>query len=57
MGAEIPESKKNPQQFVNISGKIFDWKEAVVTNVKQMARMAENRWFTACDYTATFARS
>ena len=29
------------QQFVNIAGTVFDWREAVVTNVGQMAAMAE----------------
>ena len=28
------------RQFVNIAGKIFDWRETVVTNVKQIAAMA-----------------
>ena len=29
------------RQFVNIAGTIFDWRETVVTNVEQMAAMAE----------------
>ena len=29
------------RQFFNIAGKIFDWREAVVTNVERMAVMSE----------------
>ena len=32
-GAEIPDSTNIRRQFLNITGTIFDWKEAVVTNV------------------------
>ena len=39
-GEEIPKSTNIWQQFVNIAGKIFDWRETVVTNVKQMVAMA-----------------
>ena len=39
-GAEQPESSNIRQQFVNIAGTIFDWRETVVTNVKRMAAMA-----------------
>ena len=39
-GAEQPESSKIRQQFVNIAGTIFDWREIVVTNVELMAAMA-----------------
>ena len=28
------------RKFVNIAGEIFDWREAVVTKVEQMAAMA-----------------
>ena len=39
-GAERPELSNIRRQFVNIVGKIFDWSETVVTNVKRMAVMA-----------------
>ena len=39
-GADRPESSNIRQQFVNIAGKCFDWRETVVTNVKRMAAMA-----------------
>ena len=39
-GADIPESSNIRRQFVNIAGKIFDWRETVVTNVERMAAMA-----------------
>ena len=29
------------RQFVNITRTVFDWREAVVTNVEQMAVMSE----------------
>ena len=39
-GAEIPESTNIQRQFVNIAGKILDWRETVVTNIERMAEMA-----------------
>ena len=39
-GAEIPEATNIRRQFVNIARKILDWRETVVTNVKQMEAMA-----------------
>ena len=39
-GAERLESTNIWRQFANISRKIFDWKETVVTNVERMAAMA-----------------
>ena len=39
-GVERPESTNIQRKFVNIAGKIFNWRETVVTNVKQMAAMA-----------------
>ena len=39
-GAEQLELSNIRRQFVNIAGTIFDWRETVVTNVKQMAEMA-----------------
>ena len=39
-GSEKPEATNIMQQFVNIVGTIFDWKETVVTNVKCMAELA-----------------
>ena len=41
-GAERPESSNIRRKFVNIAGTIFDWREAVVTNVERMAAMSEN---------------
>ena len=38
---ERPKSTKIWRQFANIAGEIFDWIETVVTNVEQMAAMAE----------------
>ena len=38
--AERPESSNIRQQFVNITGGEFDWRETVGTNVKRMAAMA-----------------
>ena len=56
-GTERPKSTNIRRQFFNIAGKIFDWRETVVTNVERMAAMAENLWVTVCEYTATLARS
>ena len=39
-GEEILDLSNIPRQFVSIAGKIFDWRETVVTNVEQMAAMA-----------------
>ena len=39
-GVERPEATNIRRQFVNIAGKIFDWRETVVTNVKRMAALA-----------------
>ena len=39
-GVEQPELSNIRRKFVNIAGKIFNWRETVVTNVKQMAAMA-----------------
>ena len=36
-GVERPESSNIRRQFVNITGKIFDWRETVVTNIEWMA--------------------
>ena len=38
--AERPESSNIRRQFVNIAGKIFYWRETVLTSIKQMAEMA-----------------
>ena len=40
-GAERPDSSNTRQKFVNIAGKNFDWRETFMTNVEQMAAMAE----------------
>ena len=40
-GEERPESSNFRRQFVNITGTIFDWREAAVTNVERMAAMSE----------------
>ena len=39
-GAERSKSTNIRRQFVNIAGKVFNWRETVVTNIEQMAAMA-----------------
>ena len=56
-GVELPELSNIRQQFVNIAGIIFYWRETVVTNVEQMAEMTKYIWFTACACKATYVQS
>ena len=39
-GAERPEATNIRWQFVNIAGKMFYWRETVITNVKRMEALA-----------------
>ena len=39
-GAERPEATTIRQQFVNIAGMVFDWRDTVAINVKKFATNA-----------------